>query len=251
MAPSMGCVSRKWSVYSVCGAPFQPSMRSSKRAADTTTGCRKVRAPRRRWGSGAFERNSSAGELMAPPATTTCRAVMRVRRADAAAPLSCTGTASRPRTVRPSMSRRSTRACTSSVAPRSSAVGIVVTSIDCLALVGQPMPHEPRFQQPRTLRWMAAAGMPSRAAPTRSSWLLAFGGTSHGPMCRRCSTCWNHGASASSVRSGNAKCARQCASVAPGVRNELVQLTVVEPPTQRPCRMPMALSAVLRLALSW
>jgi hypothetical protein len=36
-----------------------------------------------------------------------------------------------------------------------------------------------------------------------------------------------------------------------GVRKLLVQLTVVEPPTQRPCRMVMALSAVLRAALSW
>ena len=35
-----------------------------------------------------------------------------------------------------------------------------------------------------------------------------------------------------------------------GVRNELVQFTVVEPPTQRPCRILMALSAVLRAALS-
>ena len=43
--------------------------------------------------------------------------------------------------------------------------GIVVTSIDCLALVGQPSPHEPRFQQPLTLRWIAAAAMPSCSAP--------------------------------------------------------------------------------------
>ena len=38
---------------------------------------------------------------------------------------------------------------------------------------------------------------------------------------------------------------------ASGVRNELVQLTVVPPPTQRPCRMLIALSRVLRAADSW
>ena len=47
------------------------------------------------------------------------------------------------------------------------------------------------------------------------------------------------------------KRSRQNASVSDGVRNELVQLTVVEPPTQRPCRMLMPLSVVLRAALSW
>ena len=56
---------------------------------------------------------------------------------------------------------------------------------------------------------------------------------------------------ASSVRPGSSKRSRQNFKVSPGVRNELVQFTVVEPPTQRPCRMEMALSAVCRFALSW
>ena len=128
---------------------------------------------------------------------------------------------------------------------------MVVTSIDCLALVGQPKPHDPRFQQPLTLRAMAAAGMPRRAAPIFNSSLLTLGATSHGPMFKRCSACWNHGDMDSSFMSGSEKWSCQYLSVAEGVRNELVQLTVVDPPTHLPCKMLIALSAVLRLALSW
>jgi hypothetical protein len=133
----------------------------------------------------------------------------------------------------------------------SSAPGIVVTSIDCFAFVGQPMPQEPRFQQPFTLRWITAALMPSLPAPRRSRSLFSFGAVSQGPMFSRCSACANQGAMASAPKSFKPKCCCQWLSVAGGVRKELVQLTVVEPPTQRPCRMLIALSAVLRAALSW
>ena len=71
-------------------------------------------------------------------------------------------------------------------------------------------------------------------------------------MPRRASIFANHGASASTVEAREAVDVRvQYASVAGGVRNELVQLTVVPPPTQRPCRMLIALSRVLRAADSW
>src|SRR5207248_1552765 len=120
----------------------------------------------------------------------------------------------------------------------------------CLAFVGQPMPQEPRFQHPFTLRWITAAGMPSFSAPRRSRSLFSLGAVSQAPIFKRRSACANHGAIASSVSSVSPNCRRQYASVADGVRNELVQLTVVEPPTHRPCRMLMALSAVLRVALS-
>ena len=76
---------------------------------------------------------------------------------------------------------------------------MVVTSIDCLALVGQPRPQEPRFQQPFTLRRMAAAGMPSLAAPRRSRSLFSFGATSHGVMFSRRSAWSKYGASASTL----------------------------------------------------
>ncbi len=93
--------------------------------------------------------------------------------------------------------------------------------------------------------------MPSFAAPRASVWLFALGATVHGAIDRRASMRSNHGviASASKPRRPNSR--SQNASVAGGVRNELVQLTVVPPPTQRPCRMVIALSAVLRLADSW
>ena len=113
------------------------------------------------------------------------------------------------------------------------------------------MPHEPRFQQPFTLRWIIGAAMPSLEAPRRSSSLFSLGAIIQGPTFRRRSACWNHGARASVLKSDRPNLARQWSSVGCGVRNELVQLTVVEPPTQRPCRMLIALSAVLRAALSW
>ena len=61
----------------------------------------------------------------------------------------------------------------------------------------------------------------------------------------------NHGIIESTVSClrPNADCHQ--ARVAGGVRKLLVQFTVVEPPTQRPCRMLIALSAVLRAADSW
>src|SRR3954468_18221965 len=128
---------------------------------------------------------------------------------------------------------------------------MVVTSIDCFALVGQPIPQEPRFQQPLTLRGIEAAAMPSLAAPRRNRPLFSFGGASHGPIERRCSAWAKKGARLSLSKPARPKRDRQCASVVCGVRNELVQFTVVDPPTQRPCRMVMALSLVLRAALSW
>ena len=45
------------------------------------------------------------------------------------------------RTRSPASSNVSARVRVSSVAPRASAAGTVVTSIDCLAFTGQPMPQ--------------------------------------------------------------------------------------------------------------
>ena len=93
--------------------------------------------------------------------------------------------------------------------------------------------------------------MPSFAAPRASAALFALGATSHGAMPSRASIFANHGASASSSSPAMPSVRFQYASVAAGVRNELVQFTVVPPPTQRPCRMLIALSRVLRAADSW
>src|SRR5512141_3221324 len=93
--------------------------------------------------------------------------------------------------------------------------------------------------------------MPSAAAPRASASLFAFGAMSHGATDSRASTRANHGASSSTEYPGSRSTSAQYASVEGGVRNELVQLTVVLPPTHRPWRMLIALSLVLRAAESW
>jgi hypothetical protein len=176
---------------------------------------------------------------------------MRTRRPVASTPressaAQCSATA-RPRAT----ASRSARALATSRAPRSSAAGIAVTSIDCFAFVGQPMPQYPMFQHAFTFRGMPAVGIPSFAAPRASAALFSFGATVQGPTERRRSIRSNHGASAAGERSASPKRSPQYASVASGVRKLDVQLTVVEPPTQRPCKMLIALSRVLRAADSW
>ena len=98
---------------------------------------------------------------------------------------------------------------------------------------------------------MAPVGMPSLAAPRLSRSLFSLGGAVQSLTPRRCAIMSNHGAIASWVYSPRPKLRCQYASVAGGVRKLEVQLTVVEPPTVRPCRMLIALSAVLRAADSW
>src|SRR5690606_6616290 len=98
---------------------------------------------------------------------------------------------------------------------------------------------------------MAAAGIPSLPAPRRSRSLFSLGGASHGPIDSRRSTISNHGNSASDVKSASPKRSRHQPSVGVGVRKLEVQLTVVDPPTQRPCSTLIALSLVLRAADSW
>ena len=64
----------------------------------------------------------------------------------------------------------------------------------------------------------------------------------------RCSARSNHGARSAASNPKRLYSLAQYASVAAGVRKLDVQLTVVPPPTQRPCRMLIALSFVLRAA---
>ena len=93
--------------------------------------------------------------------------------------------------------------------------------------------------------------MPSFAAPRASASLLALGGTFQGATPSLASMRANQGARSALVNPSRPYVLFQYASVVSGVRNELVQLTVVPPPTQQPCRMPIALSFVLRAADSW
>src|SRR6476660_2093860 len=104
------------------------------------------------------------------------------------------------------------------------------------------------FQQPLTLRRIVAAGMPSASAPRRRTSLFSFGATSHGVIFRRRSTRSNHGARSASLKPAMPNVRDQCVNVVGGVRKLDVQLTVVPPPTQRPCNMLIALSRVLRAA---
>jgi hypothetical protein len=98
---------------------------------------------------------------------------------------------------------------------------------------------------------MAAAGSPSFSQPRRRMSLFSLGGTGQGAIDSRSSMRANHGASSASPVRAMPCASRQCARVRAGVRKLEVQLTVVEPPTLRPCRMVMALSAVWRPADSW
>jgi len=93
--------------------------------------------------------------------------------------------------------------------------------------------------------------MPGACAPFASAALFAFGGTPQGAIDSRASILSNQGAIDSGVYAARPWWRTQCRSVRSGVRNELVQFTVVPPPTQRPCRMLIARSAVLRAADSW
>ncbi len=105
-----------------------------------TTGWRKKRFPTFPLPSSP-ERSSSAGELMAPPHTTTVFAftvsVTPVGRSVSGS----SSTASTPPTRRPPTSTRRTEALAWTVSPFSTASGMSVTSIDCLASSGQPSPQ--------------------------------------------------------------------------------------------------------------
>ncbi len=92
-------------------------------------------------GSGTALRSSSAGEPIAPAAATNARARTVIRRAVGWTPRASIATQASAATRSPSSVNACARARVTSVAPRSSAAGMVVTSIDCLALVGQPMPQ--------------------------------------------------------------------------------------------------------------
>ncbi|KFB72641.1 MAG: hypothetical protein AW09_002163 [Candidatus Accumulibacter phosphatis] len=95
---------------------------------------------------------------------------------------------------------------------------------------------------------MTPTGMASFSPPTTSTWLFGFGGVSQGRTHSLCSITANQELIewALSCRKPNWRC--QKSKTSGGVRKLLVQFTVVEPPTQRPCRMLIALSAVLREA---
>ena len=128
-----------------------------------------------------------------------------------------------------------------------------MTSIDCLALVGQPMPQEPRFQQPFTLRLIIGARDAQR------------GGA---PGCAAVRCCRSAPSARADIEAplgllepgherlvavvGEAELRLPMRERGTGVRNELVQLTVVEPPTQRPLQdVDRLVGRLARRAFSW
>src|SRR5262245_37590211 len=104
------------------------------------------------------------------------------------------------------------------------------------------------FQQARTLRRIISTLMPSASEPRRKAALLGLGGTAQGAMPRRRSILSNQDARSASPKPASLYSSAQWARVAAGVRKLDVQCTVVLPPTQRPCRMLIARSLVLRAA---
>ena len=98
---------------------------------------------------------------------------------------------------------------------------------------------------------MTCDSQPRASQPRLSTLLLAFGASAQGAMLSRCSIFANHGAMSSTPCPATSCCAAQCCSVGAGVRKLEVQLTVVVPPTARPCSIAMAPSELARPADSW
>src|SRR5690554_8185200 len=76
---------------------------------------------------------------------------------------------------------------------------MVVISAPCLALVGQPTPQYPRFQQPLTLRGIICQLKPSFSHPCRKMPVLRLGAVSLGAMEWRGSPPSDQGAMASGL----------------------------------------------------
>ena len=94
--------------------------------------------------------------------------------------------------------------------------------------------------------------MPSLRAPSRRTALFSFtSDASTTRMFRRFSISSQCGPKRSAVKSARPWRSRQCASVASGVRKQVVQFTRVPPPTPRPWRIVIARSSVARLPWSW
>ncbi len=116
-------------------------MRSGICASVSTTGWISVCVPSRLCGSGSCDRSSSAGVLMAPPAAMKCLALIVTKVPLGVRPSSRSASPTAPVILPSACCSWRTRSRCTSVAPWRSASGMVDTSIDCLALTGQPMPQ--------------------------------------------------------------------------------------------------------------
>ena len=138
----------------------------SKNAVTTAFGCTDRFRPSRPDADRRPDRASRAGVWIAPPATTTTRA--RTVRPGPRRPPGRTKCPVTPVTAPSEEVIRSTRQSANSRAPRASARGTLVTSIDRFAPVGQPL-----------LQLLV---------PAQCSWFLRFGTTA---QPRACAPAWN------------------------------------------------------------
>ena len=138
-------------VHRLGGAPDQSSTLLPISAPEISEGCRKVRRPRRPYGSGTFERSNSAGELDGTAGNyKVLRGHPHARCAFVVA-TAAHGVHSSALTRLPCHSNRSAGHGLTRTAPRANAARIVVVSIDCLALVGHPRRNSPGYSNPS--RW--------------------------------------------------------------------------------------------------
>src|SRR5690606_26727741 len=103
---------------------------------------------------------------------------------------------------------------------------------------------------PYTTLFRSCQSMPSEVAPRLRTALLGLAGICQRATLRRCSMVSNQGAISALLMPCTPNSLAQCCSVGSGVRKLEVQLITVVPPTQRPCRIDMAPSLLIRPALS-
>ena len=230
--------------------------RSGISAAEMTVGCRNVRVPSAtmRIGCAAAQQergraDRAGGEDVVPGADGDARGRSVARRARPAPTHSQRCRPGPARSTQPVDARvgraaaRRARAPPESSSPASTA----------WRWSGSPCRSSRGSSSRCTLRRMAAGGDAElRRAAAQELVVLVRRHRPRRDRRARSSMRSNHGASAVGGELAPGRSVRrQYASVGSGVRKLDVQLTVVEPPTQRPCRMVIALSSVLRAADSW
>ena len=154
-------------------------------AAQTTVGCRNVRLPtsamRIRARALRSSKRGRADRAAGGRRTSRARTVTRCVPGDV--PSASIATHSSAVTRSRSMTKRCARTRVTSVAPRASASGIVVTSIDCFAF---SRAADAAIAEVRAAAHVAADHRRREcracAAPRASAALFSFGGTSHGAI---------------------------------------------------------------------
>jgi len=215
--------SRTWKAW---WTPCHPVTSESKKATTLALGCRDRLRPSCPDADRSPDLPSRAGVWIAPPATITVRARTVSVRPAVKWPLT-------PVTLGPERVMRSTRQSANSRAPRARARGTLVTSIDRLAPVGQPLMQLFVPAQCSWLRRFETTAQPLACAP-------AFSSSESRPIvsgsCRptecRASARAKYGSRSCSLTACTSS--DQRASTRSGVRQDIPPLTTVEPPTHRP-----------------